>query len=65
MVRFSQAASVLLLALGTTAFVPAKLGNVGFRPSVTNSPVEKVESCDVVLSRMDGKVGDATCVNNR
>jgi hypothetical protein len=57
MVRLSQAASVLLLALGASAFVPAKLGNVGVRSSVTNSPANnQIESCDAVLSRMDGKV---------
>jgi len=56
MVRLSQAASVLLLALGTSAFIPAKLGNVGVRSSITTSPVDnKIESCDAVLSRMDGK----------
>jgi hypothetical protein len=57
MVRFSQAASVLLLALGTTAFVPSKLGNVGVRSSVNSPAVESIESCDAVLSRMNGKVG--------
>jgi len=55
MVRFSQAASVLLLALGTTAFVPSKLGNVGVRSSVNSPAVESIESCDAVLSRMNGK----------
>ena len=64
MVRLSQAASVLLLALGTSAFIPAKLGNVGVRSSVTTSPVDnKIESCDAVLSRMDGKVGGATTLH--
>lgn len=48
---------MLLLALGASAFVPAKLGNVGVRSSVTNSPANnQIESCDAVLSRMDGKV---------
>jgi hypothetical protein len=61
MVRLSQAASVLLLALGASAFVPAKLGNVGVRSSVTNSPANnQIESCDAVLSRMDGKVRELT-----
>jgi hypothetical protein len=57
MVRFSQAASVLLLALGTTAFVPSKLGNVGVRSSVSSPAVDSIESCDAVLSRTNGKVG--------
>jgi len=55
MVRFSQAASVLLLALGTTAFVPSKLGNVGVRSSVSSPAVDFIESCDAVLSRTNGK----------
>jgi len=55
MVRFSQAASVLLLALGTTAFVPSKLGNVGVRSSVSSPAVDSIESCDAVLSRTNGK----------
>ena len=46
MVKFSQAASVLLLALGTTAFVPSKLGSVGVRSSVNSGAVQKIESCD-------------------
>jgi len=52
---FSKAAAVLLLALGTSAFIPAK-GPAAFGVSRTgvNSPA-KSESCDVVLSRMDGK----------
>jgi len=45
MVKFSQAASVLLLALGTTAFVPSKLGSVGVRSS-GSSAVQQIESCD-------------------
>jgi len=46
MVKFSQAASVLLLALGTTAFVPSKLGSAGVRSSVNSGAVQKIESCD-------------------
>jgi len=50
----SGAASLLLLAMGASAFVPAKLG-AGVRTSM-NTPVEnKLESCDAVLSRMEGK----------
>jgi len=50
----SGAASLLLLAMGSTAFVPTKLG-AGVRTSL-NTPVEnKLESCDAVLSRMEGK----------
>lgn len=53
----SGAASLLLLAMGSTAFVPTKLG-AGVRTSL-NTPVEnKLESCDAVLSRMEGKVCD-------
>ena len=52
---FSQAAAVLMLAIGGTAFVPAKLGNVANVRSMT-SPVEQLESCDAVLKRNPGKV---------
>ena len=50
----SQAAGLLLLAIGSAAFVPANLGNHA-RSMNVQSPVEKLESCDAVLSRM-GKV---------
>ncbi len=43
MVKFSQAASVLLLALGTTAFVPSKLGNGVSRSS---GAVQQIDSRD-------------------
>lgn len=46
MVKFSQAASVLLLALGTTAFVPSKLGNVAVRSGANSGAVQQIESCD-------------------
>ena len=50
----SQAASLLLLAIGGTAFVPSKLGTTtSVRPS---NSVEKIESCDALLSRNPGKV---------
>jgi hypothetical protein len=55
MVKFSQAASVLLLALGTTAFVPSKLGN-GVRSSVNSGSIQKIESCDA-------KVGPKHAIN--
>jgi len=52
----SNAASLLLLALGATAFVPAKMGN---QARVTNNiqraPLETVESCDAVLARHPGQ----------
>ncbi len=51
MVKFSQAASVLLLALGTTAFVPSKLGNAGVRSSVNSGAVQKIESCDAKVGK--------------
>mmetsp|Transcript_11389 Transcript_11389/g.21005 ORF Transcript_11389/g.21005 Transcript_11389/m.21005 type:complete len:788 (-) Transcript_11389:82-2445(-) len=47
----SQAAALLLLAIGSAAFVPANLGNHA-RSMNVQSPVEKLESCDAVLSRM-------------
>jgi len=49
----SQAAGLLLLAMGSTAFVPAKLGASSVRNVA--SPVEKVESCDALLARNPGK----------
>eukprot|EP00986_Skeletonema_menzelii_P017778 scaffold21998_cov147-Skeletonema_menzelii.AAC.2 len=52
MVKFSQAASVLLLALGTTAFVPSKLGSVGVRSSVNSGAVLKTESCDAKVGAL-------------
>lgn len=52
----SGAASVLALALGATAFVPTKIANSGVRQSVQSSPVQKIEGCDAVLARMEGKV---------
>lgn len=51
----SGAASVLALALGATAFVPTKIANSGVRQSV-QTPVQKIEGCDAVLARMEGKV---------
>ena len=54
----SGAASVLALALGATAFVPTKIANSGVRQSVQSSPVQKIEGCDAVLARMEGKVRD-------
>jgi len=51
MVKFSQAASVLLLALGTTAFVPSKLGSAGVRSSVNSGAVQKIESCDAKVGK--------------
>jgi elongation factor G len=48
----SQAAAVLLLAIGGSAFVPAKLG----QPSVRSlSTVQNIESCDALLARNPGK----------
>jgi len=47
----SKAAALLLLAAGGTAFVPAKFGNTGIRSMNSNSPVEKLESCDALLQR--------------
>eukprot|EP00581_Thalassiosira_minuscula_P006961 CAMPEP_0183705290 /NCGR_PEP_ID=MMETSP0737-20130205/2443_1 /TAXON_ID=385413 /ORGANISM="Thalassiosira miniscula, Strain CCMP1093" /LENGTH=790 /DNA_ID=CAMNT_0025932427 /DNA_START=13 /DNA_END=2385 /DNA_ORIENTATION=- len=52
---FSQAAAVLLLAIGGSAFVPNKLGNHARSMNVQQSPLEKLESCDAVLNRMDSK----------
>mmetsp|Transcript_611 Transcript_611/g.1032 ORF Transcript_611/g.1032 Transcript_611/m.1032 type:complete len:80 (+) Transcript_611:77-316(+) len=50
----SHAASLLLLAMGSKAFVPTKFG-AGVRAPM-NTPLDnKLESCDSVLSRMDGK----------
>jgi len=52
----SHAASLLLLAIGSTAFVPAKMGNQArVMNNINNSPLEKLESCDSVLSRNPGK----------
>mmetsp|Transcript_13797 Transcript_13797/g.29363 ORF Transcript_13797/g.29363 Transcript_13797/m.29363 type:complete len:791 (+) Transcript_13797:78-2450(+) len=51
----SQAAAVLLLAIGGSAFVPNKLGNHARSMNVQQSPLEKLESCDAVLNRMDSK----------
>lgn len=52
---FSKAAAILALGLGASAFVPSKLS---YAPSRTTgvSSVEKLEGCDAVLKRMDGKV---------
>jgi len=45
----SHAASLLLLAIGSTAFVPAKLGNQA--RGVMTSPAEQLESCDAMMKR--------------
>ena len=58
----SGAASVLALALGATAFVPTKIANSGVRQSVQTSPAQKIEGCDAVLARMEGKVRGGTHV---
>jgi len=50
----SRAAALLLLAAGGTAFVPAKLG-VGVRNMNGVNTVEKIESCDALLSRHPDK----------
>ena len=55
--RFSRAALLLALGTATTAFVPTKLSSVP-RTSSTNGEIvaNKLEGCDAVLKRMEGKV---------
>ena len=53
---FSKAAALLALGLGASAFVPTKLN---YAPHASVSPsggVSKLEGCDAVLKRMEGKV---------
>ena len=53
----SQAAVMLALAMGSTAFVPSKMGSTTRVGSNMLSPVEqKIESCDAILARNPGKV---------
>jgi hypothetical protein len=50
----SKAAALLALGLGTSAFVPTKLS---YAPSRNvGGMVERLEGCDAVLKRMEGKV---------
>jgi len=51
----SHAASLLLLAMGSTAFVPSKLGSAGVRTQASGSGPQQVESCDALLARNPGK----------
>lgn len=48
---------MLALAMGSTAFVPSKMGSTTRVGSNMQSPVEqKIESCDAILARNPGKV---------
>lgn len=51
------AASLLLLAMGSSAFLPAKLmSSTGVAPRTTPAVVEKLESCDDLMKKYPGKV---------
>jgi hypothetical protein len=61
------AASLLLLAMGSSAFLPAKLmapsNNGGVAaPSRSTSAIEKMESCDDLMKRHPGKVSLFFCL---
>jgi len=51
----SKAATALLLALGTSAFVPSKLSYAPSRTANSGSGVQRLEGCDLVLKRLEGK----------
>jgi hypothetical protein len=52
----SKAAALLALGLGTSAFVPTKLSYAPARTASAGNGVQKLEGCDAVLKRMEGKV---------
>jgi hypothetical protein len=52
---FSKAAAILALGLGASAFIPSKLTHAPSR-TVGSSGIQKLEGCDAVLKRMEGKV---------
>eukprot|EP00956_Cyclotella_meneghiniana_P023482 scaffold45734_cov24-Cyclotella_meneghiniana.AAC.2 len=56
--RFSRAALLLALGTATTAFVPTKLSSVPRTSSSSNGEIvaNKLEGCDAVLKRMEGKI---------
>ena len=55
------AASLLVLAMGSSAFLPAKLMSTPTgvaAPTRTTSAIEKLESCDDLMKRHPGKVSN-------
>jgi hypothetical protein len=54
------AASLLVLAMGSSAFLPAKLMSTptGVAAPRTTSAIEKLESCDDLMKRHPGKVSN-------
>ena len=50
------AASLLLLAMSSSAFLPAKLMSTAGVAPRTTSTIEKLESCDDLMKKYPGKV---------
>ncbi|KAL7506459.1 hypothetical protein ACHAXN_003739 [Cyclotella atomus] len=51
----SKAAAILALGLGASAFVPSKLNHAAPSRTVGSSGVQKLEGCNAVLKRLEGK----------